>query len=63
MHGNIIGHNGAMAFAKVLQGSNTTLTSLFLSANDLPAESKGVLLAVNEARGERKLSGLNGLVL
>ena len=63
MHSNAIGHNGAMAFAKALQGANTTLTSLFLSANDLPAESKGVLNAVNEARGESKLTGLNGLVL
>ena len=62
LHSNRLGNAGAAQFANFLQGKNATLTSLFLSANDIDDGAKQTLRSLNEERTP-KLSGLTGLVL
>ena len=62
LHCNRLGNAGAAQFGNFLQGKNTTLVSLFLSANDIDESAKQTLRTMNDGRTP-KLSGLTGLVL
>lgn len=62
LHSNVLGDRGAQSFAKLLQSSNTTLTSLYLSDNNFSQGAISMLRSTNDARA-KPLAGLTGLVL